>query len=650
MRRGLVLTLALLSVSAGAQLAFTPSSGEGKQIFLKLDQKLIKLDCPAGAKPLSWSSDGRWLALGQSLEGGHYKLALVDTDANEPRVSELPGENSAPSWAPDGERFVYESVGKGILIHSVRGDGRDLKPLIPSGKNPLWAPHGDLIAILPTGGEAGVILCNSKGGHERHLATKLKASRLAWAPDGLHLAVVSSGAVWLLSASGRTPERLYESDDAHIEFSPDGAHLLCQEDQAWGTIDIATKTWRPLPVEFSSTPAWSGSHQVIGVSQEHLVGLDLNGSNSDPDGPDEGQISAFALGGRPLARKSQVVASGSPRRKTTVASSRISAAPRLTSRGGGARGPRALEYDGVSREIVVVPMLFPVCGKVEWSDTFLTSRDGGGRRHHGQDLMAPKMRPLVAAFDGVVKLTKAKGHNYITLSGDDGWSVTYMHVNNDTPGTEDGKGTDLYAFAPGLHSGDRVVRGQLVGFCGNSGNAKGGPAHCHFELSDRVGGGVLNAFSSLKAASHVDEPLTIDPCPSLRPAHGEVRWDVVVRSVDIDKGTIVAELIARTLDGELKVNLMPVVVRIHPAAAAVFRSRTESSEPRSFADITPGTYLSVVGLEPEPGNLLEAKSIALGASRQAQTARQANFESIFLVCVLGSFAPDCGRDGSIGFP
>ena len=50
---------------------------------------------------------------------------------------------------------------------------------------------------------------------------------------------------------------------------------------------------------------------------------------------------------------------------------------------------------------VVVPMIFPVLGPCRWSDTWGAPRGGGTRQHQGQDLPAPKMRPLLACFDGV---------------------------------------------------------------------------------------------------------------------------------------------------------------------------------------------------------------------------------------------------------
>ena len=61
------------------------------------------------------------------------------------------------------------------------------------------------------------------------------------------------------------------------------------------------------------------------------------------------------------------------------------------------------QYEETGR--VVVPMIFPIAGSAaltRYSDNWLACRSGCTRKHMGQDLMGPKMTPLVAPFDGVV--------------------------------------------------------------------------------------------------------------------------------------------------------------------------------------------------------------------------------------------------------
>ncbi len=172
-----------------------------------------------------------------------------------------------------------------------------------------------------------------------------------------------------------------------------------------------------------------------------------------------------------------------------------------------------------SADPVRIAMTFPVAGPTSYSDSFLSCRSGCGRKHMGQDLMGAKMTPLVAAFDGVVsslkRETKVGDGNYLVLTGDNGWSALYLHVNNDTPGTDDGRGTADWAFPRGIEVGTRVLAGQLVAWRGDSGNAESTGPHLHFELrkGDGWGGVVYNAFPSLRSARRLGHPVASGPHP-----------------------------------------------------------------------------------------------------------------------------------------
>jgi murein DD-endopeptidase MepM/ murein hydrolase activator NlpD len=119
----------------------------------------------------------------------------------------------------------------------------------------------------------------------------------------------------------------------------------------------------------------------------------------------------------------------------------------------------------------------------DWGSTFGAARSGG-RRHKGNDLMAPKMTHVYAAADGVV-VTVSDGPSsgrYLTIEHDSGWSTTYMHLNNDDPGTDNGSADWSLTLAPGVQEGASVIAGQLIAFVGDSGNAEWTGSHTHFEL------------------------------------------------------------------------------------------------------------------------------------------------------------------------
>src|SRR5438477_10939925 len=85
---------------------------------------------------------------------------------------------------------------------------------------------------------------------------------------------------------------------------------------------------------------------------------------------------------------------------------------------------------------------FPVREKVSFSDDFGAPR-AGGRSHQGNDLMGAKLDHELAVVDGTVTSVRVAdgtgiSGNMLTLKADDGWFFYYIHINNDTPGTDDG--------------------------------------------------------------------------------------------------------------------------------------------------------------------------------------------------------------------
>jgi murein DD-endopeptidase MepM/ murein hydrolase activator NlpD len=127
-------------------------------------------------------------------------------------------------------------------------------------------------------------------------------------------------------------------------------------------------------------------------------------------------------------------------------------------------------------------VVFPVRGAVHYRNDFGACRAGCRRRHLGIDLMGHKMQRLVAVASGrVTALKYSRRGNYLSITAR-GWSFNYLHINNDTPGTDDNHNPRRYAFARGLHVGSRVRAGQVVAYLGDSGNAERTAPHLHFEI------------------------------------------------------------------------------------------------------------------------------------------------------------------------
>lgn len=137
------------------------------------------------------------------------------------------------------------------------------------------------------------------------------------------------------------------------------------------------------------------------------------------------------------------------------------------------------------------PIACPVQPPVNFIDSWGFPRSGG-RTHKGQDMFAAEGQPLVAVDDAVVleiRQGAGLGGNVVWLQTREGHAWYYAHLQD---------------FAPGLTPGDRVARGQLVGFTGRTGNAATTDPHLHIQWRpDGRRGADTNPYLLLDAACPV---------------------------------------------------------------------------------------------------------------------------------------------------
>jgi murein DD-endopeptidase MepM/ murein hydrolase activator NlpD len=382
--------------------------------------------------------------------------------------------------------------------------------------------------------------------------------------------------------------------------------------------------WKGLPPPPAGHERWEGKVAAFDAAQHHLS-LDVDsvwnerGDERFYGRPDRREVSLGAVPMRWSARTRRPPAPSDlkPGQDVAViwklgeaglgaAVEVVLAAPdappasRSGARGAAARPGAAaatIDPDGVSNEVVVVPMVFPMIGKARVTDTFLASRGGGTRRHHGQDIMAPRMTPLVAAFDGVVSVSANPGHYWLTLVSDDGWRALYMHMNNDTPGTDDGKGGERFAFAPGVKSGASVRAGELLGWVGDSGNAEGVGPHLHFELHTPEGH-VVNAVHSLREAERIAEPVPRQAPVALPRKSGHSRLDGTVHEYDKERDVLVIVVASIEDDAGARASLTPDLKYIKDAA----RTAGTNAFPA-------GSWVVAVGADPGGGKAFEPAAL-----------------------------------------
>ena len=149
-------------------------------------------------------------------------------------------------------------------------------------------------------------------------------------------------------------------------------------------------------------------------------------------------------------------------------------------------------------------MLFPVVGKVTYSDDFGDPRGQGA--HEGNDIVADRRAVAVAVEDGTVEFhtTSWRAGCMLYLNGASGTEYLYVHLNNDLGDTNDNKGKCVpgVAYAPGLKSGAKVKAGQPIAFVGDSGDANGIHPHLHFEVHPK-GGAAVSPYPYLQNATRL---------------------------------------------------------------------------------------------------------------------------------------------------
>ncbi|MDP9242076.1 MAG: M23 family metallopeptidase [Actinomycetota bacterium] len=113
---------------------------------------------------------------------------------------------------------------------------------------------------------------------------------------------------------------------------------------------------------------------------------------------------------------------------------------------------------------------FILAGAASWVDTWHALRYGPGsivRFHEGQDVFCKYGTPVLATQDGTIEFgDDSLGGHVARLHRSDGSYFYYAHLS----------GWNTKQFS----SGDHVQAGDVIGFCGNSGDASGGAPHVHF--------------------------------------------------------------------------------------------------------------------------------------------------------------------------
>jgi murein DD-endopeptidase MepM/ murein hydrolase activator NlpD len=115
--------------------------------------------------------------------------------------------------------------------------------------------------------------------------------------------------------------------------------------------------------------------------------------------------------------------------------------------------------------------MIPVLGVTldRLSDTFYDRR-GEVRIHRAIDILAPKGTPVLAADNGTIVRVSSNALGGLTIYAIDPLRrLVYYYAHLDR--------YDVIAY-----KGKVVAKGDVIGYVGTTGNARGGPPHLHFQV------------------------------------------------------------------------------------------------------------------------------------------------------------------------
>lgn len=138
----------------------------------------------------------------------------------------------------------------------------------------------------------------------------------------------------------------------------------------------------------------------------------------------------------------------------------------------------------------------------------------GDQLHHAADFLAPRNTPILAVEDGAIsKLFLSKAGGITIYESDPTAKYIYYYAH-------------LERYADNLKEGDKVKRGQVIGFVGTSGNAPPNTPHLHFSIGKMMqphqywNGAAIDPYEVLsgRPAVSVRKPVQSPPSQQLNDA------------------------------------------------------------------------------------------------------------------------------------
>jgi TolB protein len=190
----------------------------------------VKLTDTSDCREPSVSPDGRSIAYLSKL-AGNYDIWVMDVNSRKSmQVTDTKGDESSPSWSPDGTRLLYSFAGD---IYTQEPDAPKAVRLTDDESNniePSYSPDGDMIVFSSDrDGSYDLWIMHADGTHMKKLTMDRSSERApAWSPDGNRIAYISNSGgefnMWALGMRIEDTEQVstvtYTSEESMVKVNP----------------------------------------------------------------------------------------------------------------------------------------------------------------------------------------------------------------------------------------------------------------------------------------------------------------------------------------------------------------------------------------------------------------------------------------------
>ena len=159
-----------------------------------------------------------------------------------------------------------------------------------------------------------------------------------------------------------------------------------------------------------------------------------------------------------------------------VADPVMTAAPRSSNPPARTPSSRATATVGTTGGVSTGHLRVPIDGiDIESFKGGFEERRGGDRPHEAIDVLSPRNTPVHAVENGTVaKLFYSKAGGLTIYQFDPSGRFCYYYAH-------------LERYADGLHDGQTIAQGEVIGYVGTSGNAPANTPHLHFAVFELKG-------------------------------------------------------------------------------------------------------------------------------------------------------------------